>query len=345
MILAGILITFLLKGLVFNKIGRGHSMAFDFAITTLITAVAWEGNLRVDHWLNRRYPWTANTGKRIIIQLSLAFLYTSAVILAMTSLYNLFVCKDDPEHHRLTMTSLTMGLMISGIILIGEISSQFFKSWKRSLVEVERYKAESIQAQLQNLKNQINPHFLFNNLSVLSSLVYRDQDKAVDFIDQLSKVYRYLLSNRNVELIALKDELTFLRSYIYLLQIRFDTHIAFDISVGEEWMHFMLPPMSLQILVENAIKHNEVASDAPLMIRIAAQDDTLTVTNNLQARIRSEESSGTGLQNIQSRYAFFTDRRLIIRQDDHSFNVSIPLLRTRPQPGSSFVYLKEEAAS
>lgn len=344
MIAAGILITLLMKWLVFNRIPT-HPIIYDFILTTLVTIVAWEGNLRIDHWLNGKYPWTGNTGKRIAIQAPLAFLYTSAAILALTRGYKIFVCGEDPKHEHMAMMSLIIGLMITGIILIGEICSQFFTSWKKSLVEVEKYKAESIQAQLQNLKNQINPHFLFNNLSVLSSLVYRDQDKAVGFIDQLSKVYRYLLSNRNVELIALKDELAFLRSYIYLLQIRFDTHIAFDIDAGEEWMHFMLPPMSLQILVENAIKHNEVASDAPLLIRITADDDMLTVANNLQARIRSEESSGTGLQNIQSRYAFFTDRKLIIRQDEHEFCVSIPLLRTRPKPGNSFVHPKEVMAS
>ena len=191
---------------------------------------------------------------------------------------------------------------------------------------MERYKTESAQAQLENLKNQINPHFLFNNLSVLSSLVYKDQDKAVDFIDQLAKVYRYVLENRNQELVLLHDEMKFLEAYMYLLQIRFDTHLHIQLSMDEGKMKYLLPPMSLQLLVENAIKHNEISGEKPLTISITTQDDELKICNTLQARLHPEPSSKTGLKNIQDRYAYFTSRPVLVDTTNQQFCVTLPLL-------------------
>ncbi|MBK6833091.1 MAG: histidine kinase [Bacteroidetes bacterium] len=119
------------------------------------------------------------------------------------------------DERKFMMTSIVIGVLISIILSTSSIGAQFFSKWKNPLVEVEHYKSETLQAQLQNLKNQINPHFLFNNLSVLSSLVYKDQDKAVSFISQLSKVYRYLLDNKETELVTLENELTFIKSYTF----------------------------------------------------------------------------------------------------------------------------------
>jgi len=166
-------------------------------------------------------------------------------------------------------------------------------------------------------------------MSVLSSLVYKDQDKAVDFINQLSKVYRYLLDNKDRELVTLEDELAFIRSYTYLLQIRFDTNIKFAIEVENNALQKLLPPMAIQILVENAIKHNEISEELPLSIVIKNTGDVLEVSNNLQLRINSEPSSKTGLQNIKDRYSYFTDKPVEIIESTHSFVVKIPLLHSK----------------
>jgi len=193
-------------------------------------------------------------------------------------------------------------------------------------VELERYKTESLQAQLQNLKNQINPHFLFNNLSVLSSLVYKDQDKAVDFINQLSKVYRYLLDNRTSELIRLDEELAFIASYTNLIQIRFGESIHFKIAVGADFFNKMIPPLALQILIENVIKHNELSPEHPMTVYLTAKGNTLEVKNRLQPRINTEQSTGTGLQNIRERYRFFTGLGVEVQTGPENFSVTIPLL-------------------
>jgi two-component system, LytTR family, sensor kinase len=165
-------------------------------------------------------------------------------------------------------------------------------------------------------------------MSVLSSLVYKDQDKAVDFINQLSKVYRYLLDNKDRELVTLEDELTFIRSYTYLLQIRFDTNIKFDIQVENNALQKLVPPMAIQILVENAIKHNEISEELPLSVIIKNNGDVLEVINNLQLRTNTEPSSKMGLKNIKDRYHYFTDKPVEVLESEQMFVVKIPLIQS-----------------
>jgi len=183
-----------------------------------------------------------------------------------------------------------------------------------------------MQSELRFLKSQINPHFLFNNLSVLSSLVQNDQDKAVDFIQQLSKVYRYLLDNKSKELSRLEEELTFIDSYMYLLKIRFDPNIRFDMNIEKEQLQRLVPPMSLQMLIENAIKHNEISSEFPLTITVTAKDEHLEVRNNFQPRLHKEPGTNSGLKNISDRYQYFTDSTMEVIQNEKEFIVRIPLL-------------------
>jgi sensor histidine kinase YesM len=326
MIFVGILISLLLKYI--TKVNQpAHNIFYDFIASILITILVWEGNLRIDHWMNKNFPWVIKPGKRILVHLPVSMFFSASVIYLSMLSYNTYVCNLPAITRDAFMkTSVIIGIMVSIILLSIEIGMQFFKNWRTSLVEVEKYKTESVQAQLQNLKNQINPHFLFNNLSVLSSLVYKDQDKAVDFINQLSKVYRYLLDNRNIELISLENELTFVKSYNYLLQIRFDKNILFNVHVDGEYLNKLIPPMALQMLIENAVKHNEISNEQALNINISVINHYLAISNNLQLRSNQELSSKTGLQNIKDRYKHFTDKEIEIIETNHSFTVKIPLL-------------------
>lgn len=326
MILAGILLAFVMKQTIYD-IPQDHPLLYDYLVTILITVIVWEGNLRIDSWLNRNYSWVLDAKKRFLIQFFVAMIFSAIVIYAIMLLYHYITCCGAWEKRSLMLNSFYIGLAVSFILLTFEVSAQFFNNWKQSLIEVEKYKTQSAQAQLQNLKDQINPHFLFNNLSVLSSLVYKNQDKAVDFINQLSKVYRYLLDNKNLELVTLEEEMTFLRSYIYLLSIRFEDSLKFDIQIDETLFQKTLPPMTLQMLVENAIKHNEVSSALPLVISIHSGVQCIRVFNHLQKRNMVEGSSKTGLKNIQARYAFMTEEAVIIEDAGDTFSVTIPLLQ------------------
>jgi len=329
MIVVGIIISKLLDTIMVG-VHQEHNRFFDFCISIAITILVWEGNLRIDSLMNRKFPWEKSPGKRILVHLPVSIVFSAFVIHMSMLAFNKFVCPmPESTKSAFMITAIILGVLISIIILTIEIGTQFFGNWKRSLVEIEKYKTENLQAQLQNLKDQLNPHFLFNNLSVLSSLVYIDQDKAVGFINQLSKVYRYLLDNRNCELVTLDSELTFIQSYTYLIQIRFDKNISFDIDLPKEKMHLMLPPLSLQMLIENAIKHNEISNEMPLRILVKMSGDMLEVSNNLQLRTTTEPSSKTGLQNIKDRYKFFTTQEVEVIETTHSFIVKIPLLSTK----------------
>ena len=329
MIIVGVIISFVLDYIV-KQVPHDHNRFVDILTSIMITIFVWEGNLRIDHWMNLKFPWEKNPGQRILVQLPVSIIFSAGLIYISMLTFNAYVCQM-PASTKDAFVSIAViiGVMVSIILLSVEIGMQFFGNWKSSLVEVEKYKTESLQAQLQNLKNQINPHFLFNNMSVLSSLVYKDQDKAVDFINQLSKVFRYLLDNKDSELVTLENELTFIQSYMYLLQIRFDTNIKFEVEVEESTLQKLLPPMALQILLENAIKHNEISEEQPLTVSMVSKDNRLTVTNNLQLRTNTEAGSKMGLKNINDRYQYFTSIPVEIIENATSFIVTIPLLNIK----------------
>lgn len=327
MFILGMVIAFFITNSMPHQSGE-HPPIYDYILSIIITFILWEGNLRIDYYLNKKITWIQSPSKRLIIQFLICLVFSFLGTYIPMKAFDSYVCVIPPDREGLLMNiSLSAGVGVSILILTIEISSQFFYNWKSSLIEVEHYKTESVQAQLQNLKNQVNPHFLFNNLSVLSSLVYKDQDKAVDFINQLSKVYRYLLDNHNSELITLDEEMTFLRSYIYLLEIRFDKSIKFNMQISNECLQNLIPPMALQILIENTIKHNEASENLPLLVNVIAENNSLEVSNNLQARLNQEPSSKSGLKNIKERYKFYTDEPVQIYQDTKQFKVILPLLK------------------
>jgi two-component system LytT family sensor kinase len=306
----------------------GNSFLLDTVVYLFLTFILWEGNRIIDQKLDLKISLIPKPIKRILVQFSLSTLYTTGVTFMCAVLFNLIYYKLSGDAQiEYILFSVIVPYMGYVIIFSAEISSRFFIQMQASLLDVEKYKAESLQAHLQNLKNQINPHFLFNNLSVLSSLVYINQDKAVNFIQQLSKVYRYLLDNRSYSLITLAKEIDFIHSYTYLLKIRFEEKLIIDFDIAPEAMRLYIPPMALQILIENAIKHNEISSDKNLVLTIASQGNYLMVKNNLQLRTNTEPSSKTGLQNIKDRYKYLTDEEIVIEQNKDYFRVLIPLLK------------------
>lgn len=316
----GLMISSLFKPLFFRR-----DPFFDDIFVTIIiaTVIVLEGNFRIDIWLESKYSWVSMPKKRIIFQFLASLFYT--MLLLYVLLFTIHILKSgkyeliNPKMGQVFIPAIFVTIAVLAI----DIGYQFFKAWKQSLIEVEKYKTESAQAQLQNLKNQLNPHFLFNNLSVLTSLVYKNQDKAVDFINELSKVYRYILDNKNAELVSLQEELAFLEHYIYLLKIRFGDNIQFLIKNTEGGY---LPPMCLQMLVENTIQHNEASQANPLKVRIYTENKHLIVENAIQPRSDSTESSQIGLRNIESRYAFFTEKKIEIINNGKIFKVVLPLI-------------------
>jgi LytS/YehU family sensor histidine kinase len=182
--------------------------------------------------------------------------------------------------------------------------------------------------QLDSLKNQVKPHFLFNSLNTLTALVEKDTTAAVTFIAQLSKVYRYLLQSNEKELILLGQEIEFTKAYFFLLQTRFQEGLLLQIEVPEKYLNYLIPPLTLQILMENAVKHNQVSSRKPLQVGIHIEEDNwLVIQNNLQPKRMAVASNGMGLTNISAKYQLLSQPQVLILHETNTFTVKVPLLK------------------
>lgn len=323
-IATGFAMAFLFKFFIFKN--SHHYFNDEILFVTIITTLICEGNLRIDFILNQKYSWIKYAKKRLLLQFTLSLCYTIFTLIICILIINYFKFGSLEVFNPKMKQVFFPTIMITFIVLSIEIGNQFLQSWKLSLIEFERYKTETAHAQLQNLKNQLNPHFLFNNLSVLTSLIYKNQDKAADFINELSKVYRYVLDTKNSELVTLHQELDFINHYIYLQKIRFEDSFLFEINVEESKKNDFLLPMCLQMVVENTIQHNETSQTNPLKVKIYTQNNALIIENPIKPRKEIVNSSKTGLKNIQKRYSFFTDEKVIIENNGTVFRVILPLI-------------------
>jgi LytS/YehU family sensor histidine kinase len=197
---------------------------------------------------------------------------------------------------------------------------------RRILVENEALKREHINAVHESLKQQVDPHFLFNSLNTLQSLVKQDSTQALNFIAELSIVYRYMLLRRDSKYVTVKDEIDFLSSYLYLLTIRFGQAITTQIDVDDRFLNSLIPPHTLQLLAENAVKHNKLSVRNPLKIRIYSEGGYLIVSNNLSEKVNESTGSGVGLSNINSRYKLLFGKKIMIKKEAEFFNVYLPII-------------------
>lgn len=301
---------------------------FAFITIATITFFTWEFNRALEFYLKKNLLSRANKLKGLalfFIAGSIATTLLTAVIVFIVSMviHNYSFSE--------TMTPLKLNLIYAWLAnllfhLVNAIVF-YFAEYKTKWQEAEAFKRMSAQAELQVVKNQINPHFLFNNLNVLSSLIMQNNAEANRFIEEFSKVYRYILNNHEKELVELGSELHFINPYIFLLEKRFTEGLKIHLEIPEIYKRFLIVPASLQILIENAIKHNIVSRQKPLFINIHINgNDTIVVSNNLQAKQTIEKSTGIGLQNIIKRYGFVSKREVIINNELNEFKVTLPLI-------------------
>ncbi|MBV6644015.1 MAG: histidine kinase [Cyclobacteriaceae bacterium] len=325
-ILGGVLQQMAFSGLWFDN---WHERIDDIILTGTFWVVMWKGNQYIVFTLNYYHvDWLTNPAKRFAIGLVLTVSFT---LLATFSIYYLFYTVI--KGLSLTYWSSQLGsrpyvfaLLLT--LLIGTFfhGRAFLLAWRQTAIDMEKLKNEQLITRFESLKNQVNPHFLFNSLNALSSLVYENQEKAVDFIRKLSDVYRYVLDQRDKEVVPITNELIFLEAYVYLQKIRFEDSLEFSLDQEDMNGTMVIPPMSLQMLVENAIKHNIVSEDDPLKIEVYLQNQYLVVENNLQVK-KVKDSTGIGLQNIKSRYQYLSDRPIEVNKDDKKFVVKLPVLK------------------
>ncbi len=240
-------------------------------------------------------------------------------------LHNIYYSIEDSPSPR--TYKLFIGMNALGTVFIYVFQKGMFLKQKAAekAHQTELLQKDFNQFRLQALKNQVNPHFLFNSLSVLSSLVHRDAGLAEQFVVRLSQAYTYILSQKEAGLVSLEEELRFLRSYFFLLQIRFENKLKLEIDIPD-MEDAMVPPLILQLLLENAVKHNKMSAASPLKVTVRRQAATLIVENNVNRRDSKEESTGLGLENIRKRYGMITNVEVKITETGDRFSVMIPVL-------------------
>jgi two-component system, LytTR family, sensor kinase len=309
----------------------GMQIAWYYAFATIlaITFLILEINRLADPLVQKFWPPAENKIRYkvaffIIGSLSATTL-TIAIVLTMGMIIHPFTLSEN-------FTPLKLNLMYCWLVnllyhLINAIIF-YFKEYQNSALEAAQLKSITAQAELQLVKSQINPHFLFNNLNVLSALILKNNAEANQFIEEFSKVYRYILSNHDKELVELKTELDFIQPYIFLLKKRFADGLDIQVDIEQRQMDKYIIPASVQMLIENAIKHNVVSRNKPLSISVHTNgNNTLVVSNNMQAKQTPEYSTGIGLQNIIKRYQLVSNRQVTIAKDEAQFTVALPLIQ------------------
>lgn len=293
---------------------------------TLWVALGFGHGVIVDR-LEKKMPWLQMPVKRFWVSLAVSLVYTTVVAVVVfvvfvsitygVSISQSFAALDQDFLLTVIIVTLVISLFLHG--------RGFFFSWKESILEAEKLKRAHLSAQYESLKNQVNPHFLFNSFNVLSSLVYKDQGLAAKFIQQLSRVYRYVLDTRDKEVVSLPQELEMLEAYLFLVKMRFGEALRIELSLEPD-DQVAVVPLSLQMLVENAVKHNVVSKRRPLTLEIRREKGQIVVRNNFQPREDERESLGVGLANIGERYRYLAGLEIEVAQANGFFTARIPVI-------------------
>ncbi|GAA4307133.1 sensor histidine kinase [Nibribacter koreensis] len=299
----------------------------NFTYSFLLFASLWLGNGFLGHLLNRVVSWVENPGKRFLITIVTTTLFSAVAILLINWVYVIFLNGLSTEVFLSTRFRWTMvtQLLVTFFITLSVYAVSFLREWRQSAINAERLRKEQAISQYEALKNQVNPHFLFNSLNALTSLVHPSPDLAVKFIKQLSEVYRYVLDSQHKEVVELEEELAFTQRYVFLQQIRHAEGLQVSLPEAVP-AGFYLPPLALQMLLENAIKHNKILAKEPLRIQVSIEGNILRVENNLQPKTQHEPPSGLGLPNIKARYQMLTNREMEVTTTESSYAVRLPLL-------------------
>lgn len=295
-----------------------------------------ESSIFISSRLNKRIPWTVSPARRFLFE-SLLIFFSVLLINFIADFIAVLVIDTDCggiwrdvsiEETRGMLQWMVVSVMIAFMIMAVNTGNYLIQNWKNAAVHASELNQLATEAELHSLKLQIDPHFVFNNLSVLSELILEDQQLGYEYAENFSKIYRYMLVNSKRDVIPLEDELRFLNSYIFLIENRFGEGVQFEIDVEPQSLLLYTPPLTLQLLVENALKHNKTNKKDPLLVRIyTVNQDTLVVENSCMPIDKRLDSSGIGIENIKRRYKLLSVRELQVLQEDNLFKVIIPLIQ------------------
>ena len=315
----------------FNQDFSFLAIAHNLLISTMYSFGLGFGQGVINDELSKKWSWVEQTNQRLWIGIIATIGYTIPVVLLINYINFIVINGINPDiffkgnnlwiHFFYTILSFGVSAFIH--------ARSFMIEWKKSVKQESTQQeivAKTETAKFESLKNQIDPHFLFNSLNVLTSLISENPTQAEKFTTKLSKIYRYVLEQRNKDLIPLSEELHFAKTYMELLEMRFEDAVQFTIPVSVSNQELKIVPLSLQLLLENTVKHNVVSSSKPLTISIYEENDSLVIENNINPKEAIGKSTKVGLQNIADRYGLITQKSVRIENNNKTFKVRIPLL-------------------
>lgn len=300
-------------------------VGFGTAVATPVAVVVVALDAGLLRFFDRRLPWERAFVQRLMVEVPLAAFAGALLIAILTSILHVVIPYREGLPRNLINNSLIAA--VCNVLIMAGLEA--YSAWHRGRDERRRaeiLERENAAIRFEMLKTQLNPHFLFNSLNVLSSLIGKDPGRAHHFVDEFAAVYRYILDVIDLPVVELQRELGFVRSYVYLQSLRFADAVRVDIEVPSDHLDLLIPPLALQTVVENAFKHNRATAEAPLHIAISGQDGLLTVRNNLQARVTAAPSTGIGLENLRKRFDLLGGAVPHFTMADDHFIATLPLI-------------------
>ena len=299
-------------------------MSLELFITVLVAFLMFALNFYILQPLEKH-------DKLKTLKIFASIILTVVSVFILNDLFFSLLNKLDPEprtrvfHNEFIYSNFFVSGLVIGCVLIIRLINQ-----KQSIqVENESLKSKALQSQFESLKNQLSPHFLFNSLTALKTLINESPATAQNYVNNLSKALRYTLQSNEKQLVTLKEELEFTESYLFLIKMRFDTNLTVIIQTDKKFMLYKLPPLTIQTLVENVVKHNEVSKRKPLTLTIkTTESESLVVQNSIQAKITEEDGTGIGLTNLSKQFQLILGKDIIISKENNEFKVEIPLIKT-----------------
>ena len=318
----------LLNVIMGNQLKLEIHLLIAFGFTALYTFSLSYSNSILFCYLDKIFKSNRFSRARIIIGFVGSFLVSLIVIFLLRVFEEVFVNKKTFEEYIKNENpgNYVTAIIITFFVTLSLYAFHFYRIYNENRVKEQKIIAGTASAKFESLKNQIDPHFLFNSLNVLSSLIEENPENAQRFTTSLSKIYRYVLEQKDKDLVSVSEELIFAKTYMNLLKMRFENSLTFELPENFDNSEAKVVPLSLQLLLENCIKHNIVSEQKPLHVKIYVKDNFLVVQNNLQKKEVLQDRRGVGLQNIVSRYAILTKRNVLIEENSTEFSVHLPIL-------------------
>jgi len=304
----------------------------NYLLSLLFTSIYWNGACLVIFHYRRKFPEIKRTTKRLVHSGLIIILWITFAGIPIKVLLGMKTWAEMLKIQEHT-TFLPFSFVAGTIITLSYEAVYFFTKWKQVFQQNEELKNQQMRTQFEVLQNQMSPHFLFNSLNALTTLIAESQDSAIEFTQKLSEVYRYILQTKDRELVRLSEEIEFARAYLFLLQMRYPENLQFEFQIDNSYMNEYVAPLTIQMLVENAVKHNIISKSNPLKIDIYVENGlSVVVKNNLQRKKTIEKSTKTGLANIKKRYQLLGNREVDIITTAKNYMVAVPLIKLVKEP-------------